>query len=252
MKNTNTRRGFTQQIKSRSYVRLTLHKAKQRASRFKTNLHKLYQVIVKIFLYNIPIMKMRKLLRMGMVPLLFSFIAFATACNNPRNELEKLTKLLEPISVLDDSFELESASKDKRGNKENRYGLSKPTSLEKHVFVVEFNVDNTTNRQKLANAYADYLKKNGEEVVPLKDGENLSAFYSVDRQGNAIYLFVSKFTDNGPGKVLKNEYVLQLSKQQDNQKYIQQIVNGFINAEKIDIRHIIIEKQGNITNVRSY
>ena len=198
-------------------------------------------------------MKMIKLLKTGVVFLSFSFIVFCTACNKPGKDikdLDKLTKLLEPINVLGDSFELELANKDKKGNKENRYNLSKPANFEKYVLVVEFNA---TNRQELVNAYANYLREGGEEVHLLKgEDKNLSAFYSIARENNKVYLFISKFTDDAAGKILKNEYVLQLSKQQDNSTSIQQVVNNFMKTDMINIRPIIIEKQGNITNVRSY
>ena len=200
-------------------------------------------------------MKKIKLLKIWMVFLAFC-VAFCTACNNPgtgHEDLDKLTELLKPIQVLGDSFELELASKDQKGNKENSYSLSKPANFEKQVFVVEFNVDSSTNSQKLADAYANYLKESGENVYFAKSKDkSLSTFYSIDRRDNLVYLFVSKFVDKAPAQVLKNEYIVQLSKQQDNKTYIQQIVNNFINTDMIDIRHIIIEKQGNVTNVRSY
>lgn len=198
-----------------------------------------------------------KLLKKGMGCFMFAVIAFCGACtnnlSNTREDLHKVTKLLEPINVLDDSFRLERASKDEDGNKENRYSLSQPSSIEKYVFIVEFNVNNTIDRQKLADVYATYLRDGGEEVVlrDLKD-KKLSILYSISREEDKTYLSVSKFQNKDVQKVLKNEYLLQLSEQQNNEKYIQQIVNDFIETDMIDIRPVIIEKQGNITDVRSY
>ena len=198
---------------------------------------------------------MTKLLKMGMGSFVFAVIVFCSACtnnlSNTREDLNKVTKLLEPINVLGNSFQLERASKDEDGNKENRYSLFQSSNMEKYVFVVEFNV--AIDRQKLAETYASYLRDGGEEVV-LRDlkGKELSVLYSISREDDKTYLSVSKFQNKDVKKVLKNEYLLQISDQQNNGKYIQKIVNDFIETNMIDIIPVIIEKQGNITNVRSY
>ena len=214
-------------------------------------------VIGAKLLYHLAMIKTIKLFKMGVILLALVTLVLCSACNNTlhneREDLSKIAQLLGSVNVLGDSFRLETANKDQNGNKENRYGLFPPAALEKHIFVVEFNGNGTLNRQKLADLYAAYLRDGGEEVSLWEVADkNMSVLRSIAREDDKIYLSISKFKDSGSQKVLKNEYLVQLSEQQDNKKYIEQVTNDFLNTDIIPIRNILLDKHENITNVSAY
>ena len=166
-------------------------------------------------------------------------------------DLTNIQNLLEPLNVMNDTFELEHADTEKN-HRENTYKSNKDT-FKKIIYVDEFDVESGIDRFTKADSYVKQLKNNGEDArIFDTDGKDFVVVYSTHIEAGYTILAVSKFYDNAPHKILQNEYCLILSDKQNNEKGIRQIINDFIKTDKIDIRHIIIKQNGRVTDIRSY
>lgn len=191
----------------------------------------------------------------------FGCAALCTGCANAAQEfktnaeaiedLNNLQNLLTPIKVMGYTFELEQADVE-TDHKSNTYktndGIPK-----KIIYVDEYEVKKGIDRFSKAKSYVQELKNNGEDARIFETNSNEYALvYSTHSEEGLTVLAVSKFYDTAPNKILQNEYCLILSDQQNNEKSIRKIINDFMKADMINIRHIIIRQVGNTTDIRSY
>lgn len=154
---------------------------------------------------------------------------------NKKGNVEHSKTSSKTTNVLGNLFRLEEKKKAQNGNRQNQYKFVRPDGSEEMVYVSEINVKQRDTKQQVADAYAKYLKENGETPTQFNTrGNELSVVYSLWRDGDIGYLSVAKFKDTAPNKVLRNDYTRSFSKQQYNKQSIEQIVNDFINTDMIE------------------
>ena len=97
------------------------------------------------------------------------------------------------------------------------------------------------------------LTNNGENAqIFATDSNEYVVVYSTHSEKGNIILAISKFYDIVPHRILQNEYCLIISDQQNNEKDIHKIINDFVKTDMINIRHVVIQQDGNTTDIRSY
>lgn len=171
---------------------------------------------------------------------------------------EIFDQLLQPINVLGETFELVEAVGSLRTDKSNTYRTQvneSNTKFYKIVYVDEFIAKKKRNKTDIANAHLKQLKYDGEDakIYDVSD-KDFIVIYSINSNEIPNYkiLSVSKFYDNTPKTILHNQYSIVLNAKEANAKRIEQIVNEFIDSNKIDIRHIRIKKTSYNTEYSIY